>query len=72
MWILTGLLLGSLVTSTHDTEEQCEGRKAMLVKTNVQTIDCRKTISYLTSTHSNSIKLGMGCSVVFSDGRCAN
>ena len=31
-WILIGLIAGSLIVSQHETEEQCEGRKAMIVK----------------------------------------
>lgn len=29
-WILIGTLLGSLITSTHDTREACEGRTVTL------------------------------------------
>lgn len=34
-WVFTGLLLGSLVTSQHASEEACEGRRAMLAKKEV-------------------------------------
>lgn len=34
-WILIGTLLGSTVTSSHDTEEACRGRLAMLQKKEV-------------------------------------
>ena len=51
MWILTGLLLGSIITSTHDSEEACRGRAAMLTKVKeVQSIECRAT-----QIHSYSI-----------------
>lgn len=44
-WILTGLLLGSLVTSTHDTEEACLGRKAVLAKVKeVSSVDCHRML----------------------------
>lgn len=29
-WIFSGILLGSIVTSSHDTEEACRGRASML------------------------------------------
>lgn len=29
-WLFIGTLLGSIVTSGHDTKEACEGRKAVL------------------------------------------
>lgn len=34
-WIFIGLLAGSLVTSTHETEEACLGRAEMLRKKEV-------------------------------------
>lgn len=30
MWILIGVLLGSIVSSQHDTREACEGRAVIL------------------------------------------
>jgi hypothetical protein len=41
-WLLAGILAGSLITSTHETEEQCLGRKAMLEKLQVQSLTCTK------------------------------
>lgn len=42
MWILTGIILGSIITSSHDDEEACRGRKAMLEKVSqVNQIECR-------------------------------
>ena len=36
-WILIGTLLGSLVTSQHDSEEGCRGRAAVLKKKDIIT-----------------------------------
>ena len=35
MYIFVGLLLGSLVTSHHDTKEACEGRRVTLAEKGV-------------------------------------
>lgn len=35
-WIFVGLLLGSVVTSSHESEEACLGRKALLEKKEVR------------------------------------
>lgn len=34
-WILIAVVSGSILTSGHDTEEQCLGRKAILAKTKI-------------------------------------
>ena len=49
-WILIGILAGSLITSTHDTREQCEGRAVILreQKAVVKCVEAPK--SYTTST----------------------
>lgn len=39
-FILTGILLGSIVTSGHDTRELCEGRKVMLAEKGVHSLKC--------------------------------
>lgn len=41
-WVYVGVLLGSLVTSQHETEEACLGRKALLSKREVVG-DCHNT-----------------------------
>lgn len=41
-WILIGTVLGSIVTSQHETQENCEGRKAMLLKENKIYTECFK------------------------------
>lgn len=59
-WIFIGTLLGSLVTSSHDTEEACRGRLAMLAKKDVvgQCIQQQQMFSYSnnaqTCNYSNS------------------
>lgn len=67
MWILTGLLLGSLITSTHEGQEACEGRKAMLAKEkNVTALECRAAAS----TRLTSITSGRSICYFDSDGKC--
>lgn len=65
-WILTGMLLGSLITSTHEGQEACEGRKAMLAKEkNVTALECRAaSMGFLSSITSSSI-----C-IAGTDGKC--
>lgn len=41
-YILIGLLLGSTVTSQHDTREACEGR-AVLLREKGASVSCEKT-----------------------------
>jgi hypothetical protein len=56
MWIFIGLILGSLVISQHDTEEACQGRKAMLAK--------KKEPVYGQCVHLDQIILGAGASII--------
>lgn len=35
MWLFVGMLLGSMVTSSHDTKEACEGRRVVLAEKGV-------------------------------------
>lgn len=54
MWILTALLFGSIVTSTHDNEETCRGRAAMLGKIKeVRQLECRSAATGYTVNGSN-------------------
>jgi hypothetical protein len=39
-WVLIGLLSGSLITSLHETREQCEGRKTILSEQKVTKLKC--------------------------------
>ncbi len=39
-WVLIGLLAGSLITSQHQNEEDCLGRKAMLERQKVERATC--------------------------------
>lgn len=41
-YILIGTILGSLVTSSHDSEEACKGRQAMLLKEKSIMSECYK------------------------------
>lgn len=69
MWILTGILLGSLITSTHDTQESCEGRKAMLGKEkNVSSLECRLVNPSILGSYSTP--LISGCLVMDIKGNC--
>lgn len=71
MWILTGILLGSIVTSTHDTQELCEGRKVMLSKINeVSSLDCRSNNPTLNgATNLGTTRFSTALSI---DRKCAN
>lgn len=56
MWILTGLLLGSIITSTHADEEACRGRQAMLEKVKgVSQVQCRATHGLVYGTGTSSM-----------------
>lgn len=41
MYILVGILLGSMVTSSHDSREACEGRKTLLAEKGVISLECK-------------------------------
>lgn len=62
-WLLIGTLLGSIVTSGHDTREACEGRATLLREkgASVQCHDQRPGNS--TSTSSNWFCNPAGCNV---------
>jgi hypothetical protein len=49
MYVLIGMLLGSIVTSTHDNREACEGRRVVLAEKNV-VAECKSMTNYSTST----------------------
>lgn len=52
-YIFIGILLNSLVTSTHDNEEACKGREAMLKEKGVigQCVKEPSNSSFTTSGH---------------------
>lgn len=50
-WIYIALLSGNLITSQHDTEEACLGRKAILEKENK--ITNAKCINMMTSFYGS-------------------
>ena len=53
-WILIAILGGSLLTSTHENEEQCLGRKAMLEKTYIGlSAKCVEAPGWLSSSPGN-------------------
>lgn len=63
VWILVGLVAGSLVTSQHDTEEACLGRKALLEK---QAVSAKCVPLGQTTTHfftGNNLVLTPGTTV---------
>ena len=39
-WLLIGVVAGSLIVSPHKTEEECEGRKAMVLKSDGAKAKC--------------------------------
>lgn len=51
-YIFVGMLLNSLVTSTHDNEEACKGREAMLKEKGI--------VGQCAKEHNNSLMLGSG------------
>ncbi len=53
-WILIAITSGMLMTSHHETEEQCLGRKAMLEKDKIINAKCinMTQINFSTSTTS--------------------
>ncbi len=70
MWILTGILLGSIVTSIHDSEEACRGRMAMLNQVKeMQSLDCKSAQKFSTISSGTALRL---CTVYTLDGKCAN
>lgn len=61
-WICIGMIAGSLVTSLHDTEEQCEGRKAMLLKSKAQvSTKCVEMPGRAATFISNGISIVPSC-----------
>lgn len=59
-WIFIGLLAGSLVTSTHETEEACLGRAEVLKKKDVVGRCDKAPTSGLTINGSGSIRIWCG------------
>jgi hypothetical protein len=53
-WICIGMLAGSLITSTHDTREACEGRAVILreAKASAKCVELPKGTSSLISNGS--------------------
>jgi hypothetical protein len=49
MYVLIGILLGSIVTSVHDSREACEGRRVVLAEKNV-VAECKSMNNYTSST----------------------
>ena len=48
-YIFVGMLLNSLVTSTHDSEEACKGREAMLKEKGVMGQCVKEPSNFTTS-----------------------
>lgn len=68
MYILIGILLGSIVTSTHDSREACEGRKTILAEKGV-VAECKAINSSSGTLTGTSTRL---CQVLTLDGKCAH
>jgi hypothetical protein len=47
-WVFIEAILGSIVTSSHDTQEACEGRKVMLEKKEIKGQCIQQNISNIT------------------------
>lgn len=54
-WICIGLIAGSLITSLHDTEEQCRGREAMLNKIKEASVKCVAMPNRLIGSSSGTV-----------------
>lgn len=56
-WILIAITSGMLMTGHYDTEEACEGRKAMLAKDKIVNVKCvsMQATSVLTSSTGSTI-----------------
>lgn len=57
-WILVGTLLGSMITSAHDTREACEGR-AVVLREKYAVVQC---VEHKTINTSGFIQLSPGVS----------
>lgn len=51
MYIFIGLLLGSIVTSTHDSKEACLGRRDVLAEKGVTNGECRPAVTLTSCTY---------------------
>lgn len=62
-WILIGTLLGSIVTSQHDTREACEGRLVVLKEKGVAG-ECKQIQQQNYTVYNGSMMLcnGQTCS----------
>lgn len=57
-WILIAITSGMLMTSSHETEEACLGRQAMLKKdkiTNSKCVDMQNLLTGYSSTGNSTI-----------------
>lgn len=59
-FVLLAWIMGSLITSTHESEEQCEGRRAMLLKESKVTGAMCVKQQQTTSLTSGTISFGNG------------
>jgi hypothetical protein len=67
-WILIGTLLGSLVTSTHETREACEGRAVLLREKGV-IAKCVETPPQASWSTTGSITLTPGTTLCSYNGQ---
>jgi hypothetical protein len=56
-WVLIGLLSGSLITSQHETREQCEGRKVILQEQKATKLKCVELEHWNGITNGSVLKL---------------
>lgn len=72
-WLYIGMLLGSVVTSTHDTKEACLGREAVLKEKGVIGQCVNQNIGFTTTRGTG---IGPGSSIIGpvcdSSGVCYN
>lgn len=56
-WILIAITSGMLMTSSHETEEACLGRKAMLEKDKTVNAKCVNMMPSIGTTYNGIIQL---------------
>jgi len=67
-WIFVAVIVGSIITSGHSTEEQCLGRKAIIEKDNKIVGTCIKAPSHGTTWTSGSLITLTPNTCLYSDG----
>ncbi len=59
MWVSIAIIAGSLIVAQHDSQEACEGRKAMLLKE--KSITSAQCVSIQSLTGFTATTTGIWC-----------